>query len=293
MNVYNTRMLTRECLKPRHFSTGLPEVKVPRGIHKTDALINKSLEIFGFILADDDFRWQVVDAALEVKKVQHTGIHKEAALQAIYLSDEPSYRNKYGDFYSPPNMLQLCRAIINISQFPHVQTAFAQLTANPQTAHALSFMAKAPGLNLQFQRTNRVELGVNEYNVTGCPEALYQLQAFWKKWYIGRIGFNCHYEANTLVISISNIQGIPGGKEIYKWVRNRTDSNIFNLLVKTLVALSPNLLQPGDQLAIRGLANPKKGNPAMYQHVLTAQGVPLFNRHISVTEAQAQSNLTE
>jgi len=190
---------------------GLRQEQLPPGIQKSEALINMSIELFRHILTDDDQRWHIVNAWLEMAKKPHIqGIHREVALGTKYLSSKSSYRNEYGKYVRAENLRQLCRATNNLMSNDRLKTIFDSLPKLlfPNT--------------LSLTRTNKITLGTGSDGITGCPEALYQirlLSAENKPKYLGRLGFNMHHEQSGWVMSITNLQGIPGGCPSYEEFR--------------------------------------------------------------------------
>ncbi len=80
---------------------------------------------------------------------------------------------------------------------------------------------------------------------------------------------------------------MQGGKDALPYhqiIRNRCKSSLFNQLVKVVKLMAGELEKQGQIVEVRGLENPKGGNPNLYANVLGNEGVPLFQRHISHTE---------
>lgn len=259
---------------------GVAEFTVPPGLHKDEKLIKSALDWFGWILHDQDPRWWIINAFLEAKETaKFLGEHQEVAFRATYLSEYQSFRNEYGRFGKEQNIVQLCRAINNLAFHPYIQSAFNEVfQSNFFPDH----------IHLELYRTKKFTLGTDARNITGCPEALYQLQAFYGEKYIGRIGINFHIESDTLVISIANVQGASECKDIYNELRNKYRITFFNKMIKVAKDLSLHLEKMGFKCEIRGVQNPKKGKPELYQGVFAAEGIPVFERHVSKTEAEAE-----
>ncbi len=201
---------------------GIP--KVPRETVTINDLHKASVKLFHFILPNDDFRWRLAFAWDHLnnrfeRKV--TKINLENALLANYLSKNPSTRTGNFRDVSLPNLLQSSRAISNLflghEHFPIIE----------KKAHA------PVGYRLVAEKTGRINKGTDERGVTGCPEALWQLQLFKGKTYLARIGFNFHREGNGAVVSITNLQGAKGHRrELFKF--EATHGHPFIFLINQL-----------------------------------------------------------
>ena len=124
---------------------------------------------------------------------------------------------------------------------------------------------------LNLERTNKITLGSDQRGVTGCPEALYQLQIYMGE-YAGRIGFNFHLENNTQIISITNVQGVPGAKQMYDQFEEEYGERPHNYLIRYLQAFGE--VAPAEML-FRGWRNPKSENadPRFYNTLFRAEGI--------------------
>lgn len=233
----------------------------PIGIMNGNEAVNVSLHFFRFILADKDPRWKLVHDYLALKEtVQFKPIHMENALEAIYLSDFKSYRSRYSGFSCPANILQLERAIQNVKSWPWLQKRFDE-TNNTNSSDSIQ---------IKLARTDSITSGKNKEGVTACPEALYQLRMFQNNKYISRIGFNIHIEDESNVISITNIQGVPGGHQINEEIKEEYGTMPYNILIRRL-----KLLQESDEnIIIKGLKNPLHNeSSALYNSVFKAETV--------------------
>lgn len=125
-------------------------------------------------------------------------------------------------------------------------------------------------------RTNRVTLGANGQRITGCPEAIYQLQLYCedkKDGYVARVGFNLHEEEGERIISISNIQGIPVGESLRRGVEEKCGVSPFNFLLGRLKQLASDT-----DVCIRGLRNPQCAEAAgLYNTCLKRAGIPIIS----------------
>lgn len=225
-------------------------------IQERQDLDNACLYLFKFLLGPRDPRWRIVEKYLEIKEQGLKNQHFENALLAIYLSDIPSYRNDYAKWAKPANVRQLCRAITNVSAAPLFENLGGVVQNSFYTECAV---------------TNKITLGTDDRNITGCPEALYQLRMFarhssQKAVYIGRVGFNYHREPHG-VLSLTNMQGIPQGREIYAAFKKEVGVSPFNFLVQQMQERAQTI-----GAEVRGLKNQKQ-NPELYNTVFNREGV--------------------
>ena len=240
---------------------------LPPFIRKPDRLINASEYLFGFLLSDGDPRWHLVEGYLDAKdRTRFRGLHFECALRAIYLSEWPSYRNRYRSYPNEQNIRQLARAIINLAAFSELSNIMAEVLSGTHEK-----------LTIEFARTNKISLGTDARGITGCPEALYQLRLFRKEKYMGRIGFNVHLEQGKAIFSIVNIQGIPNGKDLYGGITNALGMPPLNYLVGKLRAVCDYGFR--DLLVeVRGLRNPQN-NPHLYNTIFSKEGIERYPFH--------------
>lgn len=236
----------------------------PPVVFRGDTQINASLDFFGSILHWDDNRWEYPEKyAMGKERSSYRGIHWEAALQAIYLSDKPSFRNQYSKYVSHENRRQLGRAIENLSVYQALKHMYDSSSPEFQLPTELE---------IKLARTGKITKGVDADNVTGCPEALYQLRMFKSNGrgrYIGRIGFNVHFEDDVAVFSVTNIQGIPGGLEYCSRIKQEHGIRPFNTMIKRLKLLAA---QSPAEYEIRGYKNNSE-NPGLYNTVFKKEGI--------------------
>lgn len=233
-------------------------------------LFNKALYLFGFIPADDDPRWALINGYVLAQKPRFKRVTFEAALSGIYLSQTPSYRNGYGCWGSEPNLRQLSRAIINMRTYPFLKVLYERVKDSIDIPD---------GFKLELARTNRILKGTDRRAITGCPEAAHQLRLFDGSEYRGRIGFNAHREQGGIILSITNVQGVPGGEDYYKEMKEKYNVNPFNFLIGVLKLMTGESPYP---MPLRGLKNPKYGESrALYHGVFKLEGIPRanFTRH--------------
>lgn len=235
-------------------SEGISSLTYNPGLRMTNELINASEYLFGFMLSDSDPRWLIVSAYTKLSHFQP--YHFENALTATYLSNKPSYRNEYSKWVSEANIRHLCRAIVNVGENQRLQSLFSNFL---QTQNY-----KIIGVRTG---TTSIKKGKNQFGITGCPEALYQLQLFNFGQYIGRVGFNLHKEYFDPVLSITNLQGVPQGLELYNQFEVNSGIGPFNLLVQKVVDLG-NLFGA----TVYGIKNPKI-NASLYNTVFKREGI--------------------
>lgn len=247
---------------------GLKQESLLPWIQKSEALIKTSIELFNYILSDDDQRWHIINAWQEFAKAPKIrGIHREVAIGAKYLSVKPSYRNEYGKYVKAENLRQLCRATNNLGVGDKLQSIFDNV-ANPLYPNTI-----------RLAKTDKITLGTRQDGITGCPEALYQIQLFSEKKskYIGRLGFNMHHDQTGWVMSITNLQGIPDGHCFYEDLK-KEGIEPFNMLVYFAKSLA---LKFDDSTQIRALKNPTVDRSALMNTVCKREGVNRvnFRRH--------------
>jgi len=258
-------MIENKYSSTQYVYTELPAVRqIPVGINKIEPLIDAAERLFGFLPNEDDERWQIASYYCQAKeKNEIKPMNFENAMRSIYLSEDISFRNAIMAYTHEPNVRQLARAVINLNHFDFLKEKFTNLN---------------DGLNsnfkIEFSQTNRINQGTDERGITGCPEALYQLRLFDQDEYIARIGFNIHMESKTKIVSITNIQGIPGGSENYKNIVEQYGFKPFNLLIKKL----KTSLSDENNLIYRGLKNPKNEDSAsLYNTVFKTEKIKRYS----------------
>lgn len=231
-------------------------------MQKPPALLDAAFNLYGFLPTDDDPRWSFLERYEEVKS--RTGfrpINFENAFGAIYLSAKPSFRSGHITTINPENSLQLDRALDNLGAQEALDERYEASISNDD-------------IDMRLVITDRIASHQHDQvqRETPCPEALYQVRLYYGG-YLARVGINVHREDETEVISIVNIQGIPGGREKVKEFQDETGINPFNLLVQRVVSLS----RAGDfASSVRGLINPTKGNSQLYWGVLAKEGIEKY-----------------
>lgn len=159
-------------------------------------LTDATIKLFRFPLHADDPRARLAVHYLQMKHLIHKPMNFENALLADYLSlKNPSTRFGYSQYIGLPPLVQLARALRNI-----------------EIGSQLAQGDRESGVYLhRLAQTNKITRGSDRLGVTGCPEALWQLQLFTGQRYLGRIGFNFHDNHEKTVVSITNVQGGPKG----------------------------------------------------------------------------------
>lgn len=214
-----------------------------------------SLFLFQHILHPEDFRWHIVQKyASLVRKGYIRGPTLENALQAKYLSTNDSHRNLYSKFVSEENQAQLIRSLHNIE----LGNIYEQIINKN--------LDLFPDYNVKYMKTKNTTRTKDASNITGCPEALWQLQLFEGKNYIGRIGFNFHIEFGKIIISIVNIQGASNQKLAQELFRSKYKQDFATALTKMLVGkFDENVVE------FRGLKSEK--NRPLYEMTLRKSGI--------------------
>ena len=219
-----------------------------------------AIDLFRFLPELPDPRWSIALSWTRARQLGIRPIHEEVSQSAIYLSLKPGYRNGYSSFQSEPNLRLIARASVNLASLDQVKRRYCQSNSIRRTSDIQHVLAI----------TNKITRGTNPDGTTGCPEALYQIRMQRNKDYLGRAGFNIHTENGAQVVSISNIQGIPGGRDIYAQLEKKEGVNPFVSLVSFVRSMFPDAV-------IRGVKNPVK-NPEFYNTVLSRAGVTRMNR---------------
>jgi hypothetical protein len=134
------------------------------------------------------------------------GAHLEHALRANHLSNHPSIRRGFIRYIDEVTIPQLARALANIEIGNSVK---------PKLDNVLS-LSIVYRCNYEIGRIGS-GLKPDERGIMGCQESLWQFQLstvlLGNEQFIGRIGFNYYWENDNPIVSITNIQGIPGAKE--------------------------------------------------------------------------------
>ena len=243
----------------------IPSSSERPGLQKDLAVTDAAFELFGYMPRDGDMRWGFLENYSWVKEqVGFTPQHFANARRATYLSNEESHIEGFVTTAAPKNMLQGNRALDNIVTHDRLDDLF-ELTKRKGDPTVV------------FRITDRLTTDPAEaYNpITPCPEALHQLQLFDDEGYLARVGINAHYEDDVMVISIANIQGVPGGVNRNRGFCDQYGKMPFNFLVERVKSIS-NASPINTET--RGVINPSGGNSRLYQSVFSATEIPMFHR---------------
>lgn len=240
--------------------TGIPSLQLLPLLHKHEGLIQGAERLLTFVPEASDPRWRLVNqyvSLLDNNSLKPRAVEWECSLRSIYLSDLPSYRNDYSRYKSLENVRHLARALRNIEVHSSLTELFAEQATQSEA-----------GLVLSLATTDRIMLGTNGNGVTGCPEALYQLRLHHPATgqYLARVGFNFHQEWDKYVLSITNVQGVPGGQELYA----ELGIDPFHQLIGKLQHVFSD--RPAETWQVRGLRNPLR-NAALYNTLFKRNGV--------------------
>ncbi len=209
--IHFTRMFQREGIAERK--------KVNPNISE---LHDASIFLFKHILHPEDVRWRLATKYAELKKEVHLSpINLENGLRANYASRTIGRNKAYGaGITGQLHVVQLARAIRNIELG---QEHFAWRKPIP---------FKNPKYQIRFAKTDQIEKKTNRHGVSGCPEAMWQLQLWRKEGYLGRVGINFHSEGKDNIITVANIQGADGKKEQQLGFKHEFGKNFGDALVE-------------------------------------------------------------
>ncbi|HLC92694.1 MAG TPA: hypothetical protein VJH23_03230 [archaeon] len=224
-------------------------------------LHDSSIFLFKYILDRKDPRWSLASAHAGMKKKRvFEPINMENALLAAYASHYKGERGKFSVFNSLEHITQLARALKNI------EIGFARVMPLREK------MRLKNGYEIQFERTRSIQRGKDKRGVTGCPEALWQLQLYHDGGYLGRIGFNFHVEENRPVVTVANVQGV--GKEFGKHnevlgIKREFGTDLGGLLCGKLKEIM------GQEFEYRGVMN-REQNVVQYAMAFRRGKIPVF-----------------
>jgi len=257
-------------MKEKVSGDGLAAVLMEEGLQpcvvdflRDNRLVNLALHTFGVVLDQGDPRWWLIAAMGRLTSFRPQ--HMENALTATYASSRPSYRQEYGKWRREPNLRQLVRAVQNVGYWSELQRSGGIFETGG---------GWPKGYQQLLRRTHRIAKGADASGVTGCPEALYQFQLWSGNRYLGRIGFNRHWEGKVPVLTIANIQGVPGASSDYSRLYRSMKVHPFNQLVRELISVAG--LCGG---VVRGISPPpsEKANDAVYRKVFQEEMVPTLS----------------
>lgn len=224
------------------------------GVWGDSSLVGVAEKLMASVPHPEDPHWSVIVPLARVTK----GV-RDAALLANYAGDPPSQRHQYGRILGEEAFRQHCRAAVNVAQARPLRDALAAI---PQ--------AETP-FTLQLAQTRRVTGGPDGRGITPCPEAVHQVRMFDPDGnYLGRVGFNVHREGGDSVVTIANIQGVPGKGPIYDQMRRQEGIDPFVRTLEKTKALVASVLPGAD---LRAVIPPKAKRPKFYERVLEAAGI--------------------
>lgn len=230
----------------------------PRNATISD-LHSASIFLFKHILHPAEARWRLAYKYARLKAdraFEPVNLHN--ALIARYGSKIHSYQTRYANTYiGLQNVTHLARALANI-EIGH--NLFSTIDRTKELGN---------GFRTQFERTQSISRGKDKRGVTGCPEALWQLQLYGNETYLGRIGFNFHREGRKPILTITNIQGAEGKGEELARFRKNFSSRFNEYLTEEIKRIF------GAHFEIRGIVNPEK-NSAMYAMTFRKYRIPAF-----------------
>jgi len=228
--------------------------------HSFSEMTDSSVKLFRFILAEEDPRRRIAANYLSIAG-HHKGLTFENALLANYCSNYPSMRFRYSQYWDMYGLTQLARAIKNI-----------------EIGNKMPLTEKENnGYIFKYRRTDRINKGKNRDNITGCPEAIWQLQLFKDNQYLGRIGFNFHEEFGKIIVSICNIQGAEDTKtELDEFAE--VFSRLFGIELVEMVKKDMPLLFPDKEIIFRGSQALSNGeaNSVIYKMTFRRTKIPYY-----------------
>lgn len=222
-----------------------------------------SINNFRILLEAKDPRWRLVYKMhrLKVEGILE-GAQLEHALRADYLSDHPSIRRGFARYIDEITIPQLARALANIEIGNQVRPNLQDLLPL-QTFYTCEYNAGRIGAHLK----------PDERGIMGCQEALWQLQLFQhllgKEEFVGRIGFNFHFENGKRITSITNIQGAhnrPENNEVFTQINGHGFGEFLVTLLRS--RLNSNFVFRG----VEGRAE----NKALYKSVFKTYNIPQY-----------------
>jgi hypothetical protein len=211
-------------------------------------LHDASIFLFKQILNPNDIRWKLATRFAEIKKeVPFSPINLENGLRSKYASRSQGKNKARGTSITGQlHILQLVRALRNID-LGHAHFAW-------RTPISLG----SGKYELKFVETKSITKQRDKHGVSGCPEALWQLQLWSKKGYLGRIGLNFHSEESKNIVTIANIQGALGKKREQLDFEKEMGNDFGKELIKRLQQIL------GNNFEYRGIV-PTQKNQTLYR----------------------------
>jgi len=240
--VHFARMFEREGLNKAPLIKAKTKTKL-----NISELFDASGKLFNHVLAPGDIRWDLARKYAELKKdLNFSSFNLENGLRSVYSSRTQGENKAYeAGFVGQTHVLQLARSLRNF-----------------ELGHKFVLHRSIPSVGanyeLKFAQTDSIEKKYNRFGVSGCPEAMWQLQLWSPKGYVGRIGFNFHSEGKKTIVTVANIQGAVGKKEEQLAFESKTGKPFGEVLVE---GLQQTL---GSEFEYRG-ALPSDNNQTQYR----------------------------
>jgi hypothetical protein len=268
MKINSTKRRVRFSRTPIEFSQILK--KEGTTIHRYAANLSEvheaSVFLFKQILPFNDPRWHLAQKYADLtKETNFQPVNLENSMRANYAARSKGRNKAFGQSITfTPQVRQLARGLKNI------ELGMQHVYRRPPL--------KYKQFSLVFERTRSIMKDADSRGVTGCPEALWQLQLWDGKEYLGRIGFNFHQEGKTKVVSIANIQGVAGkfrdtAKKELDALKVQEKDNFGEFLIKRLRE------QLGPDFEYRGVT-PKNNNIVQYKMSFRKAKLPNYDTEI-------------
>jgi hypothetical protein len=229
-------------------------------------LHDASIFLFKQILPQGDPRWHLAQKYADLaKKTNFLDINFENGMRANYASKSIGRNKAFGHAVTfTPQVRQLARTLKNIEIGMSLIYKRAPL--------------KHKQFSIVFERTNSIMRNADSKGITGCPEALWQLQLFKEGKYLGRIGFNFHQEGLKVIVSIANIQGVsskinPEAKKELQTLKDQEGDNLGEFLIKKLKS------QLGPKFEYRGV-HTTDNNLVQYKMSFRKAKIPEYDTKI-------------
>jgi len=243
----------------RVFNIAGVDARPPKNSRAND-LHKASIFLFKYILHPLDARWRLAYQYARLKgENQFKKFNLHNALIAKYGSRMHSSQIRFSEIYTDlKHTLHLARALANIEIGNRIQSNVKNIE-------------NIFGYDIKMGKTTSISRGTDSEGVTGCPEALWQLQLRHNGKYIGRIGFNFHREGKDIVATITNIQGRKEVKSEMDHFQELTRERFNDYLVQTLRRII------GPKIQLRGIKNPNQ-NPTLYAMTFRKNKVHIFEQ---------------
>lgn len=239
---------------------GLPTKNRPLSLTK---LHTASIFLFRHILHAEDPRWRIAVKYAELKENRDfKPINLENALLATYASRVAGRRGKFSVYGTLEELTQLSRALMNFE----LGTRYIKALGIRQS------LKQAEGYSVQFEKTKSISRGADKSGVTGCPEALWQLQLYKGQTYLGRIGFNFHVQSGPVIVTIANVQGARNRLEQLEEFREKSGSRFGEFLCLQLKEAL------GDGFIFSGVKG-RRANKVIYTMSFRKSRVPVFSKN--------------